>query len=209
MKGLLRVPPTKSTLLSLRRQVAALQDGHDLLERKRELLTRLVHQRLRNYRELRKKVGEALQGAYHWLSIAHMRMGITQLQQAVVGLKSPLSVYILPRSSVGVEYPTVTVETPPLQPVGLMWTDASFDEARQRMADVAILLAQLGEAETALGRLLNEQRKTQKRVNALKYNVIPRCKNTISYIESTLSEEERSTIFQLKVIRKKIAATDW
>ena len=58
MKGLLRVPPTKSTLLSLRRQVAALQDGHDLLERKRELLTRLVHQRLRNYRELRKKVGD-------------------------------------------------------------------------------------------------------------------------------------------------------
>ena len=89
-----------------------------------------------------------------------------------------------------------------------MWTDASFDEARQRMADVAILLAQLGEAETALGRLLNEQRKTQKRVNALKYNVIPRYKNTISYIESALSEEERSTIFQLKVILKKIAAGD-
>ena len=77
----------------------------------------------------------------------------------------------------------MTVETAPLQPVGLMWTDASFDEARQRMADVAILLARLGEAETALGRLLNEQRKTQKRVNALKYNVIPRYKDTISHIE--------------------------
>ena len=156
MKGLLKVPPTKSTLLSLRRQLAALQDGHGLLERKRELLTRLVHQRLHSYRELRKKVGEALKVAYHWLSIAQMRMGITQLQQAVVGLESPLSVYILPRSSVGVEFPTVTVESHSLQPVGLMWTDASFDEARQHMADVAILLARLGEAETALWRLLND-----------------------------------------------------
>ena len=55
-------------------------------------------------------------------------------------------------------------------------------------------------------RLLNEQRKTQKRVNALKYNVIPRYKNTISYIESALSEEERNTIFQLKVMRGKIEA---
>lgn len=206
MKSRLKVPPTKSTLLSLRRQVAALQDGHDLLERKRELLNRLVHQRLRNYRELRRKVGEALQGAYHWLSVAQMRMGITQLQQAVVGLESPLSVYILPRSSVGVEFPTARVESAPLQPVGLMWTDASFDEARQRMAEVAILLAQLGEAETALWRLLNEQRKTQKRVNALKYNVIPRYKATVSYIESALSEEERSTIFRLKVMRGKIEA---
>lgn len=206
MKGLLKVPPTKSTLLSLRRQLAALQDGHGLLERKRELLTRLVHQRLHSYRELRKKVGEALKVAYHWLSIAQMRMGITQLQQAVVGLELPLSVYILPRSSVGVEFPTVTVESHSLQPVGLMWTDASFDEARQHMADVAILLARLGEAETALWRLLNEQRKTQKRVNALKYNVIPRYQATIDYIELTLSEEERNTIFQLRMMRSKFEA---
>ena len=207
MKNLLKVRPTKSTLLSLRRQVAALQQGHDLLERKRELLTRLVHQRLRNYRELRITVREALPDAYHWLSIAHMRMGTTQLRQAVLGLKSALSVYILPRSSIGVEYPTVTVESGTPQPVGLMWTDASFDEARLRMTKIAVLLAQLGEAETALWRLLNEQRKTQKRVNALKYNVIPRYQKTIGYIESALSEEERNTIFQLKLMRDRAEAS--
>lgn len=49
-----------------------------------------------------------------------------------------------------------------------------------------MLLAQLGEAETALWRLLTEQRKTQKRVNALKYNVIPRYQTTIRYIESAI-----------------------
>jgi V/A-type H+-transporting ATPase subunit D len=208
MKSRLKVRPTKSTLLSLRRQVLSLQHGHDLLERKRELLTRLVHQRLKSYRELRLTVHEALQGAYHWLSIAHMRMGSTQLRQAVLGLKPALSVYILPRSSIGVEYPTVTVESAPIQPVGLMWTDASFDEARQRMTDIAMLLAQLGEAETALWRLLTEQRKTQKRVNALKYNVIPRYQTTIRYIESALSEEERNTLFQLKVMRGQLDASN-
>lgn len=208
MKTRLKVRPTKSTLLSLRRQVTSLQHGHDLLERKRELLTRLVHQRLKNYRELRLTVHDALQGAYHWLSIAHMRMGSTQLRQAVLGLKPALSVYILPRSSIGVEYPTVTVESAPIQPVGLMWTDASFDEARQRMTNIAMLLAQLGEAETALWRLLTEQRKTQKRVNALKYNVIPRYQETIRYIESALSEEERNTLFQLKVMRDQMETAE-
>ncbi len=207
MKSRLKVRPTKSTLLSLRRQVMALQHGHDLLERKGELLTRLVHQRLRSYRELRLTVREALQDAYHWLSIAHMRMGSTQLHQAVLGLKPALSVYILPRSSIGIEYPTVTVERAPLQPVGLMWTDASFDEARQRMTGIAMLLAQLGEAETALWRLLTEHRKTQKRVNALKYNIIPRYQTTIRYIESALSEEERNTLFQLKVMRGQLETT--
>ncbi|HET7832041.1 MAG TPA: V-type ATP synthase subunit D [Gallionella sp.] len=208
MKDRLDVRPTKSVLLALRRQVVALQHGHDLLERKRELLTRLVHQRLKSYRELRLKVRESWQSAYHWLSIAHMRMGSTQLRQAVLGLKPALSVYILPRSSIGVEYPTVTVDSAPLQPVGLMWTDASFDEARRRMTDIAMLLAQLGEAETALWRLLTEQHKTQKRVNALKYNVIPRYQNTIRHIESLLSEDERNTLFQLKVMREQGEAGD-
>lgn len=203
MKTRIRVRPTKSTLLSLRRQVVSLQHGHDLLERKRELLTRLVHQRLMSYRELRLTVRETLQSTYHWLSIAHMRMGSTQLRQAVLGLKPALSVYILPRSSIGVEYPTITVESAPIQPVGLMWTDASFDEARRRMAETAMLLAQLGEAETALWRLLTEQRKTRKRVNALRYNVIPRYRATIRHIEAVLSEEERDTLFQLKVMREQ------
>ena len=208
MKNRLKVRSTKSTLLSLRRQAIALQRGHDLLERKRELLTRLVHQRLKTYRVLRLTVKEALQGAYHWLAIAHMRMGSTQLRQAVLGLAPAVSVHILPRSSIGVEYPTVTVGSMPLQPVGLMWTDASFDEARQRMTDIAVLLAQLGEAETALWRLLIEQRKTQKRVNALKYNVIPRYQATVRHIELVLSEEERDTLFQLKVMRGQLEAAE-
>ncbi len=203
MKSRLNVRPTKSVLLALRRQVVSLQHGHDLLERKRELLTRLVHQRLRKYQALRLEVREALQGAYYWLSIAHMRMGSTQLRQAVLGLKPALSIHILPRSSIGIEYPTVSVESAPLLPVGLMWTDASFDEARQRMTAIAALLAQLGEAETALWRLLTEQRKTQKRVNALKYNVIPRYHATIRYIEGVLSEDERNTLYQLKLLREQ------
>jgi len=124
------------------------------------------------------------------------------LRQSAIGLKPALQLSILPRSSIGVEYPAVSVEAVPLQPVGLMWTDASFDQARSKLARAALLLARLGEAETALWRLLAEQRKTQKRVNALKYNVIPRYRATIHYIQSALEEEERNTLYQIKVLRQ-------
>ena len=39
----LRTAPTKSALLNLRKQVRFLEDVYALLERKRELLTRLVY----------------------------------------------------------------------------------------------------------------------------------------------------------------------
>lgn len=148
----------------------------------------------------------ALTQAYRWLAIAQIRIGSHMLKQQAIGLTPALTAQVLPRSSVGVEYPSVSVELLPLKPVALMDTDPSFDEARRRLAELAALLARLGEAETALWRLLTEQRKTQKRVNALKYNIIPVYRAKIHQIQSVLEEDERNTLFQIRLLRESGAA---
>ena len=202
-RRLIKAPPTKNTLLSLRKQVGFLEEGHELLERKRELLTRLVYERIGEYRTLREETSAAIQEAYRWLSVAQMRMGSRALHQAALGTKPTIKVEIIPRRSLGVEYPAMRTESLPLEPVGLLGTDASFDETRRSLTRATALLARLAEAEMALGRLLAEQRKAQKRVNALKYNIIPRYRDTIRYIRSVLEEEERNTLFQMKVLRER------
>jgi len=202
-RRLIKAPPTKNTLLNLKKQVRFLEQGHELLERKRELLTRLVYERIGEYRTLRDETRAAIQEAYRWLSIAQMRMGSRALHQAALGTKPTIKVDIIPRRSLGVEYPAMRSETLPLEPVGLLGTDSSFDETRRTLTKATALLARLGEAEMALGRLLAEQRKAQKRVNALKYNIIPRYRDTIRYIRSVLEEEERNTLFQMKVLRER------
>ncbi len=199
----LKIPPTKSTLLTLKRKVIFLELGVSLLERKKELLTRLVYERLKQYRELRNEAKTILKTAYYWLGITHTRMGNNSLQQAALGLDAPFDIKIIPQSSIGVQYPAITTKLLNLQPVSLMGTDTSFDETRHHLADMVVLLAKLGEAETALWRLLEEQRKTQKRVNALKYNVIPKYHSTINFIKDTLEEEDRNTLFQIKVLREQ------
>jgi V/A-type H+-transporting ATPase subunit D len=176
-----------------------------MLEKKRDLLTRLVYERLREYRELRVQVEAELAQAYHWLGIVQMRMGGQMLRQAAIGLKPALAIRIVARSSVGVEYPSVAAEALPLQPVGLMWTDVSFDEARLRLRDLALTLARLGEAENALWRLLAASRKTRKRVNALQYNILPQYRATARYIRAVLEEDERSTLFQMRVLGRRAA----
>lgn len=198
----IKAPPTKSTLLNLKRQVQFLEEGHTLLERKRELLTRLLYERISEYRRQRKETQQALQKAYHWLSVAHLRMGSRALQQAGLGTSPTLQIEIIPRRSLGVEYPAISVKKLAMEPVGLLGTDVSFDETRKELTEAALLLAQLGEAQIALSRLITEQRKAQKRVNALKYNIIPRYRKTIRYIQSLLEEEERNTLFQIKVLRE-------
>jgi V/A-type H+/Na+-transporting ATPase subunit D len=201
----LKVPPTKNTLLSLKKQVRFLEEGHDLLERKRELLTRLVYERIGEYRRLLADAEAALDEAYRCLAITHLRMGSRGLHQAALGAEPALEVNILPRRSLGVEYPAVTSERLSIKPVGLLGTDASFDNTRENLANTAVLLARLGEVEIALHRLLEEQRKAQKRVNALKYNIIPLYRRTVHFIQSALEEEERNTLFQVKVLRERSA----
>ncbi|MDD3529984.1 MAG: V-type ATP synthase subunit D [Gallionellaceae bacterium] len=201
----LHVPPTKSALLRVSRQARFLEQGQTMLEKKRDLLTRLVYDRLRQYRELRAQTAAELAEAYRWLGIVHMRMGGQMLRQATVGLRPAVAVHILARSSVGVEYPSVTVEPLPLQPVGLMWTDTSFDEARLRLQRLTVTLARLGEAENALWRLLAASRKTRMRVNALKHNIIPRYRATEHYIRAMLEEDERNTLFQVKRLAERTA----
>ena len=125
---LIKVPPTKNTLLKLKKQVKFLEEGHDLLERKRELLTRLVYERIGDYRSLRAQAQQSLAQAYRCLSLTHLRMGSRGIRQAALGAEAALRVDILPRRALGVEYPAVTAERLPLKPVGLLGTEASVSE---------------------------------------------------------------------------------
>ena len=203
MRDRLNIPPTKSSLLDLKRRLEFLNEGYRLLERKRELLTRLVYEKLAEYRQLNASTREAMSTAYRWLSVTQMRMGSHRLRQLSIGMPLAVEAKVLPRRNMSVQYPSVEIRKLPMLPVGFLATDASLDETRSSFADMIVRAAQLAEVETALWRLLEEQRKTQKRVNALKYNVIPRFERTIAYVEATLEEEERNTLFQLKVLAQR------
>jgi V/A-type H+-transporting ATPase subunit D len=197
------VPPTRSSLLDLRRRLGFLREGYRLLERKRELLTRLVYEKLAEYQQLNRDAREVMQTAYRWLSITQMRMGSQRIRQLAVGMPEAVEARVIPRRNMSVQYPAVEISPLPLLPVGILATDASLDETRTSFTEMLVQAARLAEAETALWRLLEEQRRTQKRVNALRYNVIPRFERTIHYVESSLEEEERNSLFQLKLLAER------
>jgi V/A-type H+-transporting ATPase subunit D len=203
MQERLNIPPTKSSLLDLKRRLIFLNEGYRLLERKREMLTRLVYQKLAEYREFNQSSRESTNEAYHWLGISQMRMGSNRMRQLAIGMPEAVEAKVLPRRAMSVQYPSVEISRLPLQPVGTLGTDASLDETRASFAEMVVKVAKLAEIETALWRLLEEQRKTQKRVNALKYNVIPRYERTIRFVESSLEEEERNGLFQLKLLSER------
>jgi V/A-type H+/Na+-transporting ATPase subunit D len=162
-----------------------------------------VYGQLKEYRRLRSKAHASLAKAYRSLSIIQMRMGTQRIRQLALGMPHALKVKVLPRRNMGVQYPSVEITPQPMKPVGILGTDVMLDETRKDFSDMAMQMAKLAEVESALWRLLEEQRKTQKRVNALKYNVIPLYWRTIKYVQTTLEEEERNVLFQLKLLQER------
>jgi len=199
----LKVPPTKSTLIRLKRQVDFLYKGQELLEHKGELLSRLIHENMGRYRELRTQLHDRVQNAYYWLGIMQMRMGSYALDCATEEVTNAVDISLLPRIHLGVEYPAITASKKPLNPIGLLGTDSSFDETRVAMQEMTLILAETSQQEIMLSRLIDEHRKVQKRVNALKYNIIPSHEATIKFIHDIMEESDRESIFRLKMLRSQ------
>lgn len=199
----LKLPPTKSTLIRLKKQVLFLYEGQELLEHKGELLGRLIHENLGRYRDLREDISSRVKDAYYWLSVLQMRTGKYALQCAADEVSRAVDVDILPKRHLGVEYPAVNIIKHPLNPVGLMGTDSSFDETRTAMQKMALTLAELAQYEVMINRLIDEHSKIQKRVNALKYNIIPSHEATIKYIHEIMEESDRESIFQIKMLKQQ------
>ena len=62
-------------------------------------------------------------------------------------------------------------------------------------------LIEVAELDTAIRRISNELRRTQRRCNALSKIFIPTLRKQINYILSALEERERESLITLKIIR--------
>ena len=66
-------------------------------------------------------------------------------------------------------------------------------------------IAQLAELEGAAFKIADDIRKTQKRVNALKYVFIPVYTESVKYIELVLEEKDREEFIRMKTAKKMIS----
>jgi V/A-type H+-transporting ATPase subunit D len=200
----LRVAPTRSNLLSLRQTLELAQEGHEILDRKREVLTTELLRVAHDAAVLQDKVWAELAEAYRALEMARLSMGREHLEWAALSVKETIDLDIRLHSIMGVALPVIEAHgAPPETPYGLGDTTVSLDEAAARFREVLIDIPDLSETMTTVWRLARELQKTQRRVNALQYIFIPQYKETITFIESTLEEREREETFRLKRLKSR------
>ncbi len=197
-------------LLMLKKRKNLAEKGHDLLKEKRDALIMEFFDILEDVRKLRSDVVEALKGAYDALAITKMIMGPLKVEEVAIGIPPILELDVSTRNVMGVRVPLLRVEEKSestlISSYGFTDTSAKLDEAVEKFRDALKAIIRLAETEAAVKRLAEEIEKTKRRVNALKYVIIPRLTNTILFIELHLEEREREDLFRMKRIKSILAA---
>lgn len=199
-----RLPPTRASLLRLRRELDEARRGYDLLERKREVLLRELSGLLHEVRHNEREVRERFRAAYHSLRESRLAMGSERVEWASLAPAARTRYRVDQRGVMGVALPRVRLQVDPLPlPYSPWGTSPSFDEARERWIEVGRNLGPWLETIGAVWRVAAELDRTQRRVNALEHVLIPQYKTAIGRIQAVLEEQEREAFAQAKRVKRQ------
>jgi V/A-type H+/Na+-transporting ATPase subunit D len=202
----LNIAPTKSNLLSLRRDLGVATEGFSLLDQKREILVMELMLLLNQARELQDRLAEAQRRALEALRLAIARHGADRLQAATGSVRYNHRVQSSTRVVAGVRVPQISATIDTIRPqFAFSGSDPAMDELMRRHLDLLVLAGELAQLETSVYLLTHDLKKTQRRVNALEQVFIPNFKDTLKFVRDSLESKELESIFVLKLVKNRLA----
>lgn len=195
--------PTKNNLLKIKANLKLSKQGHELLEKKKFILTVEKNKYIKEQKQLKEEITKLFEKGYMALNNASIDIGIDELINISDGIKTEKSIDIKYKSIMGVEIPSIVYDIQDLKlNYGLYSTTMSVDETILKFIQIKKAIIQLAEIDNILFRLNKSIQKVQKRSNALKDIIIPNNEKIAKQIQDILEEREREELTRLKVMKK-------
>lgn len=202
------VKPTRMELLNTKGKLKLAEKGHKLLKQKRDALVLEFFQVIKKAKDLRTLVDEQLIAAYRALAVAEAMHSRVFLETATLSAHEAPAIAVTQQNIMGVRIPKIegqAIQRNILERgYSLQGSSAGFDEAVDAFEKSVGMIIQLAETESALKKLLSEIEKTNRRVNALEYNIQPGMKATMKEIQAHLNRLEAELFFSLKVTKRRL-----
>jgi V/A-type H+/Na+-transporting ATPase subunit D len=197
-----QVAPTRSNLMSAQKTLDLARVGHDILDKKSEVLTTELVHIAHDAARVQAQMQALLSEAYRALDEARLVMGREHLEWAALSVAETVEIEITPRSVMGVTVPSVEAKGgPPEVTYGMGNTVVALDEAVQRFRLALAKVPELAQILSTVWRMVHELQKTQRRVSALEHVFIPEYEETVGYIEDVLEEREREELSRMKQVK--------
>jgi V/A-type H+-transporting ATPase subunit D len=199
-----QIAPTKSNLLRIKERLAVAEEGHDLLEQKREILVMELMQKLEQVKMLERDLGIRVSTAYPCLKRMLVVVGRERAERLARNISYCFELKEKQVAAAGMKLPSLEIRLPDAElQYSPLNSFAECDETVLEFFEMLKICTELAALRTIAWRLAREVRKTQRRVNALEKMVIPVARETKAYIEASLEERERDSFFTSKLLKKK------
>jgi V/A-type H+-transporting ATPase subunit D len=200
------ISPTRINLIQTKKTLALAQSGRDVLERKRDILLRELRNSIYESERARQELGEALAKAYAAIKEANMAKGSETIGNVACGSRFEANFLMNFKSIMGVVVPNVEFQGPQEEKpdYGFANTSSELDRAFKQFYGLLELIAGLARAEGTTFQIANDVKRTQRRVNALDYVLIPMYTNITKRIALVLEEKDREEFVRTKRIKHMI-----
>ncbi|HII38921.1 TPA: V-type ATP synthase subunit D [Candidatus Micrarchaeota archaeon] len=202
------IKPTRMELLNCKQQLAMAEKGHEILKQKRDALVMEFMKTIKKAKNLRGEVNSETVAAHRKLAVARSTHGDLFVEASAMQSNAIPGVNVRPKNIMGVSIPlieAVNVKRNLLERgYSVHGSTAAFDEATTAFENTLQKIVYLAETETSIKRLLAEIEQTNRRVNALEYNIQPALRQTIRHISDHLNRLESERFFALKLTKARI-----
>jgi V/A-type H+-transporting ATPase subunit D len=207
--AILKVNPTRVSLLRLKKELKTAKKGHKLLKDKRDGLVKKFMGVIYETKALREKVEVSLGSAFDSYGRATSMNSEAALNTALMVPNAKIDLGVKINSVMSVKIPEFTIEKEGSAfSYGMLETSGDLDNAIVKFDEVFVDILKLAELEKTAENLAEEIEKTRRRVSALENVRIPNLQDTIKFITMQLDERNRDAVVSTMRVKAMILAKE-
>lgn len=196
--------PTKANLMKAKNQLSLINEGYDILDKKRKALIGQYNAKINQRNELNKIVNSCIKDVKKNIKKAIVTTGEDRLKSIALSVPLDESITLKEKKFMQTKIFEIDFDSKKLDlSYSLNLTNSLFDEALLSLNDLKEKVYKLAELDTTIKNLDTEIKNTSKKVNSLEKVQIPNYKAIIKSISSQIEEREREEFSKTKMIKDK------
>ncbi len=191
--------PTKANLMKAKNQLSLINEGYDILDKKRKALIGQYNAKINQRNELNKIVNSCIKDVKKNIKKAIVTTGEDRLKSIALSVPLDESITLKEKKFMQTKIFEIDFDSKKLDlSYSLNLTNSLFDEALLSLNDLKEKVYKLAELDTTIKNLDTEIKKTSKKVNSLEKVQIPNYKAIIQSISSQIEEREEKNFLKQK-----------
>lgn len=194
---------TKANLIKAKDKLKLMEEGFDVLDKKRKVLLQLYNEKLGERNRLSEEVSKKISEVQKNLKLATLTVGEDNIREIAASVPIDKSISLKTSEIMQTEIYRIDFEEKKLDlSYSFYQTNSLFDKALLSLNDIKKLIFKLAELDSTINNLDREIKKTSKKVNSLEKMQVPKYKAIIKDISSQIEEREREEFSKIKIVKK-------